>query len=149
MTDFIEESVYKRFVEEMPIVCVDVLIHSGSDILFILRNQEPAKGKWWVVGGSMKKNETMEQCAIRKCKEEVGLDVVIERRIGVYDAFFDTGSQGCSTHTVCVTFLARSVGDINDFIIDSTSDDGIVANAKDLVLDWYIKRLLVDSGMVR
>ncbi len=146
---FIEEEVYKRFVEEMPIACVDVLVHSGSDILFIKRNQEPAKGKWWVIGGRLQKDETMEQCAIRKCKEEVGLDVVIEKRIGVYDAFFATSVQGCSTHTVCVTFLARVVGDINDFIIDSTSDYGIVANAEDLVLDWYIKRLLVDSGMVR
>jgi len=146
---FIQEELYSKFVELMPIACVDILVHQGDKILFIKRNQEPAKGQWWVIGGRLDKNETMEQCALRKCKEEIGLDVVIEKKIGVYDEFFDTSIQGPSTHTVCVAFLATPIGNIDDFAVDSTSDSGIVTNVIDERLDPYVKRLLVDSGMVR
>ena len=145
----VDNEIYSKFVELMPITCVDILIHEEDKLLFVKRNQEPAKGKWWVVGGRLHKDETMEQCAIRKCKEEVGLDVVLEKRIGVYDEFFDTSIQGYPTHTVCVAFLARPVGKISEFTVDSTSDSGIVTNVIDERLDPYVKRVLVDSGLVR
>jgi colanic acid biosynthesis protein WcaH len=147
--EFIDNELYTKVVELMPIACVDILIHQDDRILFVKRNQEPAKGKWWVVGGRLHKDETMEQCAIRKCKEEVGLDVILEKKIGVYDEFFDKSIQGPPTHTVCVAFLARPIGNIDDFAVDTTSDSGIVTNVIDERLDPYVMRVLVDSGLAR
>ncbi len=146
---YIPENLYKQIVELMPIPCVDVLIHQGDQILFIKRNQEPAKGQWWVIGGRLHKDETMEQCAVRKCLEEVGLKVEIEKMIGVHDEFFDTSIQGPPTHTVCVAYLAKPIGDIHDYRIDSTSDGAVVTGFIDPRLDPYVMALIVESGLAR
>ena len=51
---YIEEELYSKFVELMPIPCVDVLIHDDEgNILLVNRNQEPAKDKWWIIGGRL------------------------------------------------------------------------------------------------
>jgi len=145
---YIEEELYKKFVDLMPIACVDVLIHDDDgNILLVKRNQEPAKDKWWVIGGRLLKEETMPEAAVRKAKEEVMLDVEVEKFIGVYDEFFDTSIQGFPTHTVCVAFLAKA----NNLLmadVDYTCDGFKVVNSVDDSYDPYVLRVIKDSGIL-
>ena len=148
---FIAADLYSRIVEVMPIPCAEVVIHQGHKVLLIKRNQEPAKGEWWLVGGRQYKGESLECCAIRKCKEEAGLDVIIERYIGVYDQFFEESAQGVPLHAVCVAFLARPVGDISKYVLDSSSDEAIVTYGQHIPtgLSPHVKEVLAQTGLLR
>lgn len=70
----IEQGLYNEIIALIPIVCVDVAIAYDNKILLIKRGQHPAKDEWWLPGGRLFKGETLEDCAIRKAKEETGLD---------------------------------------------------------------------------
>jgi len=145
---YIEEELYSKFVELMPIACIDVLIHDDDgNILLVKRNQEPAKDKWWVIGGRLLKEETMLDGAVRKAKEEVGLDVKVEKLIGVYDEFFDTSIQGYPTHTVCIAFLAKA-DNLLMTDVDYTCDGFKLVSSVDNSYDKYLLRVVKDSGIL-
>jgi len=139
---------YYNFTELMPIVCIDVVIHEGEWFVLVKRNREPAKGLWWTPGGRLRKNETMQEGAIRKAKEEVGLDVIIERLVGVYDCIFPTSHQGPSTHAVDVVFLVKpKINDIDSIRIDSTSSGFLIVNRLENDCHPHIRRVISDSGL--
>jgi len=146
--NYIEEELYSRFVELMPITCIDVLIHDDEGrILLVKRNQEPAKDKWWVIGGRLLKDETMLEGAVRKAKEEVGLDVKVEKIIGVYDEFFNTSIQGYPTHTVCIAFLAKA-DNLLLTDVDYTCYGFKLVSSIDDSYDPYLLRVVKDSGIL-
>ena len=146
---YVEEELYKKFVDLMPIACVDVLIHDDDgNILLVKRNQEPAKDKWWIIGGRLLKEEIMPEGAVRKAKEEVMLDVEVEKLIGVYDEFFDTSIQGFPTHTVCIAFLARAEN-LLMADVDYTCDGFKLVSSVDDSYDPYLLRVINDSGIWR
>lgn len=91
---------YKRIVASMPIACVDLIISRGwNDDLLVKRKNAPLKGKWWVPGGRILLNETPAQAAVRKAKEEVGLDVPEMWFIGYFSGIFQEGQ--------CVSLVFR------------------------------------------
>lgn len=71
---YIPQAEYDRIIELLPIICVDVAIEHQDKILLIKRRDEPEAGQWWLPGGRLYKSESLEACALRKAKEEVGLD---------------------------------------------------------------------------
>jgi colanic acid biosynthesis protein WcaH len=144
----IDESVYTDFIELMPIVCVDVVIHEGEWFVLVKRNREPAKGLWWTPGGRLYKNETLQEGAVRKAKEEVGLDVAVERLVGVYDCMFPFSHQGPSTHAVDVVFLVKPrINDIDSIRIDSTSSGLLIVNRLGNGCHPHIRKVISDSGL--
>lgn len=48
----------------------------GLQVLLIKRDDYPARGKWAIPGGFVKTDESLEEGAIRKLKEETGIDNV-------------------------------------------------------------------------
>ena len=57
-------------------VCDIIIIHKKTGkVLLQKRNHEPRKGWWTVAGGYLDWNETLEECAIREAKEELGYDL--------------------------------------------------------------------------
>lgn len=95
----IRQPEYDRILRLMPIVCVDVAIEYNDAILLIKRRDEPAAGQWWLPGGRLYKGEELRACALRKAREETGLDC----REGpvIYYASTDFGS----VHSVNFCFL--------------------------------------------
>ena len=61
-----------------------IIPYEPSKILLVKRDTVPFKGYWALPGGRMDPGETVEQTIVREVKEETGLDVVIERKIGEY-----------------------------------------------------------------
>jgi 8-oxo-dGTP diphosphatase len=69
---------------ERPSVAVDVLIFSiiseKLNILLVKRAAWPCKGQWAIPGGFIKMDESLEEAAMRKLKEETGVkDVYLEQ----------------------------------------------------------------------
>ena len=69
-----------------PRVGVGVLLtDSHGRVLLTLRKRPPEAGCWSIVGGKVDFLETLEQCAIREAREEVGLEISLRSLLCVTD----------------------------------------------------------------
>lgn len=108
MHKYIEQDLYDKILENMPIVCVDLLIFCQGQYLLVRRKNEPMKNQLWFPGGRLFKNEKSEHAALRIAKSEVGLDCSIRKFLGVYETEFDSGPNNIPVHSVNLTYLLRA-----------------------------------------
>ncbi len=66
-----------------PKVAVGTII-GGGGVLLVRRAIEPGYGKWVFPGGYVDRGEVVEDAARREAREEVGLEVRLDRLVGVY-----------------------------------------------------------------
>jgi 8-oxo-dGTP diphosphatase len=78
-----------------------VLIHDHK-ILLVRQNNRPF---WVFPGGTLEVEEGLEECAVREMKEEVNLNVSIEKVLYLAD-FMHTSPEGMR-HTIDIFMLAR------------------------------------------
>ena len=109
----VPDETYARFLELMPQVCVELVLEYDEGLLLTKRTQEPAKGEWFWPGNRLYKGERLEEAANRLGREELGIEVVLEQQLGVYEHFWDeSAAEGRpSRHTVNVVFLAQASDD--------------------------------------
>ncbi len=67
-----------------PKVAVGTLGTLDGKIVLLRRGIEPAYGRWVFPGGYVNRGETVEEAGIRETKEEVNLDVKIDKLLNVY-----------------------------------------------------------------
>lgn len=65
-------------------VAVDCVVLNGDRVLLLKRAHEPFNGYWVLPGGHVERNETVEGAAVREMKEELGIDVEVEKLVGVF-----------------------------------------------------------------
>lgn len=149
MQNKIPSDEYARILENMPVCCVDVIIANDKKALLVYRKDEPAKNKWWVVGGRILKNEKLEDAVIRKVLEETGLESKIERQIGVYEFKSDKAPFKVRTgvHNIVIVYVVKPIQNLDNIQINSTSADYKWIDRIEKNLDPYIKKLLRDSGI--
>ena len=100
------DKTWKECVNSMPIFGIDMLIYlQDNGILMGRRINEPAKGKFFVPGGRVYKNEKRVDAFHRILLSETGLkfDFNESKSIGLYEHFYDTNkwdSKDCETHYV-------------------------------------------------
>jgi 8-oxo-dGTP pyrophosphatase MutT (NUDIX family) len=84
MTDdkkgWLDEELYQKAIRSLPIVCVDLVVSAGlpeenERILLVRRKNEPLAGHWWFPGGRIEIGEPRVEAAIRKLKQECGVDL--------------------------------------------------------------------------
>ena len=107
----------------MPIACVDIVIIFDKKFLLAKRKNKPARGQWWMPGGRVLKNETMENASTRKAREETGLSVKIIKRLGVDETIFPDGPFGSPTHTINAVFLSEPLSPVNGVKLDEQADE--------------------------
>ncbi|MDZ7746858.1 MAG: NUDIX domain-containing protein [Halobacteriales archaeon] len=73
------------------------------------RENEPAKGEWFVPGGTVLKNERLTEAVHRVAREELDCTVDIVESLGVFEHFYDTSeiSGIDSKHYVANGFVVR------------------------------------------
>lgn len=85
-----------------PKVAAGTLFTLDGGIVLVRRAISPAYGKWVFPGGFVDKGERVEAAAVRETKEEVNVDVEIDRLLNVY-SYEDSG-------VVIIAFAAHVVG---------------------------------------
>jgi len=80
-----------------------VLSPDGCRILLQLRNKPPEKDHWSIPGGRVEHMERVEDAIVRELKEELGIDVEIDRLLCVTNQIIP--SEG--VHWVAPAFLVR------------------------------------------
>lgn len=99
-----------------PLVAIDLIIRNArGEVLLGLRNNEPAKGWYFVPGGVILKNEPLRDAFARILKGETNLPGSIDdaRLIGAYEHFYPNnrfGDDGYGTHYVVLGY-ALTVAD--------------------------------------
>ena len=103
---------FKQVVQNAPLFSMDlVVVNSNSEILVGERLNAPAKGYWFVPGGRIYKNESLENAFKRISKTELGME--IERKqawlLGLFDHFYEDSFFGAdiSTHYINATHVIR------------------------------------------
>jgi 8-oxo-dGTP diphosphatase len=67
-----------------PKVSVAVLVEKDGHVLMVQRAMNPGRDSWCFPGGFMEVLETPQDAAVRECKEETGLDILVTKLIDVY-----------------------------------------------------------------
>nr|WP_158972880.1 GDP-mannose mannosyl hydrolase [Paraglaciecola sp. L3A3] len=113
---FLDDNTFSTVITSAPLVSIDLLVkNKQNQYLLGLRNNRPAKGYWFVPGGRILKDETIDAAFIRLTKEELG--VTFERTdavfLGPYEHFYKDYVFGTDTSTHYVVLAYTIVIDIN------------------------------------
>lgn len=108
-------ALYKQIVENLPVVCVDVICRrQDGKLLLFYRRDKPAAHIWWWPGGRMFKGETFYDAAVRKIRDETGQQRAVVKPVGVvtvwntffpdshWDAERQAGREGTQTVNIVV-----------------------------------------------
>ena len=79
---WIEEELYGRIKEVLPIPCVDLIIIQEGKILVMLRNNEPGKDLWFAPGGRVLRGEILDEAVYRVLLKETGLKPLSISQVG-------------------------------------------------------------------
>ncbi|MBE0508161.1 MAG: GDP-mannose mannosyl hydrolase [Marinospirillum sp.] len=111
---------FKTVVDSTPLISIDLLVENEKgEYLFGLRKNRPAKDYWFVPGGRVQKNETLDAAFRRLTQEELGVE--LERSHaqfkGVYEHFYQDSVFGeeVSTHYVVLAYVIKISSDIINF----------------------------------
>lgn len=85
------------------------IIHDGQRLLIAQRRFDSKNegGKWEFPGGKVEFAENPETCLIREMKEELGVDIRIERLFNVVSHVFEVSGQ--VRHIVLLSYIAGIV----------------------------------------
>jgi GDP-mannose mannosyl hydrolase len=108
-----ERADFLHVVRHAPLVAVDlVVMNARGEVLLGLRNNEPARGTWFVPGGVIRKGERIADAIARVGETELGVrvDPAGARFVGVFEHLYATnfaGAQGFGTHYVVLAHRVR------------------------------------------
>ena len=100
----------RQVVRLAPLIAIDLIIRNAQgEVLLGLRNNEPAKGWYFVPGGIVLKNEPLRGAFARILERETALAGRIDdaRCLGVYEHFYAAnrfGEAGYGTHYVVLGY---------------------------------------------
>lgn len=87
-----------------------LIINDAGEIL-CLRRGDRAEEVWGLPGGMLEVGESAEEAMLREVREETGLEVAVERFLGVYTKDrMDTYPNGDTAHVILFVFVCRATG---------------------------------------
>jgi colanic acid biosynthesis protein WcaH len=107
-----------------PLIAIDLILRNSRGEVFLgLRNNEPAKGFYFVPGGSILKNERLRDAFARILKNETNCVATLDqaRLLGVYEHLYPNnrfGEGDYGTHYVVLGYELK-LNDISDLKVDA------------------------------
>lgn len=118
----IPSDLYEKIKVSLPIACVDLLIINNGCFLLVRRKNPPARGKWWFPGGRIFKGELIFDAAIRKGREELGLQLQPLELISVEESIFDE-NDGVNVHTISFVVKMKKIRDTQTIVLDNAHSE--------------------------
>ncbi len=106
----LSREVFLQVVKNTPLVSIDLIVRDGQGkVLLGRRANEPARGSWFVPGGSIRKDERLDQAFRRICRAELGFELEREQAqfLGVYEHLYPANfaeEPGFGTHYVVLAY---------------------------------------------
>lgn len=108
---WLSDETFKSIIQHTPLISIDLIVRNEKgEVLLGKRLNAPAKGYWFVPGGRVRKNETLDDAFVRLLKEELGIESGITRAnakfVGVFEHFYDDCVFGdeLDTHYVVLVY---------------------------------------------
>lgn len=108
---WLPDETFKSVIQHTPLISIDLIVRNEQgEVLLGKRVNAPAKGYWFVPGGRVCKNETLDDAFVRLVREELGIEAGITRAdakfLGVFEHFYDDCVFGdyISTHYIVLAF---------------------------------------------
>lgn len=84
---------FKSVIQHTPLISIDLIVRNEQgEVLLGKRVNAPAKGYWFVPGGRVRKNETLDDAFVRLVHEELGIEAGMIRAdakfLGVFEHFY-------------------------------------------------------------
>lgn len=110
---------FKHIYTRVPRLCVEVIIQNDKkEVLLTERNIEPLKGRWHIPGGTVLKNERLEDAVKRVAKEELGVTIELKRMMGV----IEYNLKNYFSQPIGIVFLTKIISkNIHNICIDKNS----------------------------
>lgn len=102
----IPEEEFKYIYSKVPRLCVDIIVQTSEGVILTKREIEPYKGFWHIPGGTVLNGEKLEETAKRVALEELGLEIKINKLLGI----LEYPEMDDEKHAVSVVYL------ITDFL---------------------------------
>lgn len=109
---FLEADAFQSIVASTPLVSIDLIVQNQSDeILLGQRLNRPAQGYWFVPGGRIYKNESLDAAFRRLTEVELGQAFARENAalLNIYEHFYNDSVFGDTpdTHYVVVAYTLK------------------------------------------
>jgi len=94
------DEVFAQVIEHAPLIAIDLLVEDKEQrVLLGWRKNPPAQSSWFVPGGRIQKNETLDQAFARITRAELGQVFDLEQSVftGVYQHFYPDNFRGDAT----------------------------------------------------
>lgn len=108
---WLSDETFKSVIQHTPLISIDLIVRNEQgEVLLGKRVNAPAKGYWFVPGGRVRKNETLDDAFVRLVKEELGIESGVTRAdakfLGVFEHFYDDYVFGddVSTHYIVLGY---------------------------------------------
>jgi colanic acid biosynthesis protein WcaH len=144
---FIPRRLYHKIISLVPIACVDIAIISGGAVLLVRRSDPPAKGRWWLPGGRVLKGEMMRDTALRKAREEVGIECHAGPIIYTAETIFPDGPGGIPIHSINSCFFLYPVSNAGGPALDRHHESFRWVRTAGKKLHPYVRRCLLAAGL--
>ncbi len=134
---------YREVLDITPVCCVDITFFNSdkTKTLLFKRENEPLRGVYFSVGGRLIKNELLEDCAVRQCLRESGININRNDLTfgGVQEELHPNSVfEGVSYHAV-VIYYGYVLNDENEIKLDSQHSDFKWFSVSDDSLHPFIK----------
>ena len=98
-----------------------IIIHDGK--LLLMHNEE--EPYYYTVGGRVHFNETTEETVVREVREEIGVDLEIDRFLFFQEQFFDGKVTGTHIHELGVYYLMKDSPALENLECHSVTARGV------------------------
>lgn len=108
---WLPDQLFKTVITSTPLIAIDLVVrNTQNEVLLGKRMNAPAKGFWFVPGGRIQKNETLDRAFIRLLKDELDIQNVVHRSdakfLGLHEHFYDDNlfDETFGTHYVVLAY---------------------------------------------
>lgn len=98
-----------------------IIIYDGK--VLVVKNHKSTY--FYSVGGRVRYNETCEEAIKREVKEEIGIDMEIDRAVFFHEQFFDEKDSKEHFHEISMYYLMKVPENIKDIMCYSLNENGI------------------------
>jgi len=146
---YVPDDIFAQFLDRMPQVCVELILETEDGVLLCKRETKPRV--WFWPGSRLYKGETLDSASERVAREELGIEVTVQERLGVHEHFWEAHetSEHVSRHTVNMVYRASPTDPEFTIELDEQHSDYRFVSEAEPKMHEYVREYLLSYDLER